>query len=410
MKFQWKGLRASNFDHGVIEAVSQDEAIYLLKSEGVIITEIYSDVVQLTPKKAIDEPIKFNTIRAKISDKELLQLTRKLSAMLGSGLPIVPSLEMLLDQTDNKGLKNLLQNIITDVNAGVPLSKSLAQFPKNFDSVYVNLIMAGEASGSLEDFLQKICLNLEKKIKIISDLKSALTYPIILLVVAIGVIIIMMTFVIPVFAEMYQGMGTTLPKPTQIVLTISQFIRSKYALLIVIILVSGFALFKYLLNKNHDLKVRVDKFFLSIPIFGKLIENASFARIAGILSSLISAGVHLIESLEIAKQSISNEYLKEGLENVKRKVYSGGTLESILKSEERFPKTFTAFVTVGEKTGKLNSMMASIAKFYEDEFDQSVSRLSQLLEPMMIVFLGITIGFILVAMYLPIFNLGKVVT
>jgi type IV pilus assembly protein PilC len=410
MKFQWKGLRSGNFDHGVIEAVSQDEAIFLLKNEGVIITEIFGDIAQKVPEKEKKQDNQLKNIRAKIKDKELLQFTRKLSAMLGSGLPIVPSLEMLLDQTENKGLKMILQKIMTDVNAGVQISTSLAQFPKNFDPVYVNLIMAGEASGSLETFLEKICINLEKKIKIISDLKSALTYPIILLVVAFGVIIIMMTFVIPVFAEMYQGMGTALPKPTQIVLSISNFVRSKYAVLLVGFIFALFTVFQYMVKKNLSIRLKVDKLMLRLPVFGALIENSSFARIAGILSSLISAGVHLVESIEIAKQSINNEYLKEGLENVKRKVYSGGTLEAILKSEERFPKTFTAFVTVGEKTGKLNSMMASIAKFYEDEFDQSVNRLSQLLEPMMIVFLGITIGFILVAMYLPIFNLGKVVT
>jgi type IV pilus assembly protein PilC len=240
-----------------------------------------------------------------------------------------------------------------------------------------------------------------------SSLRSALTYPIILLVVAIGVIIVMMTFVVPVFAEMYSNMGKALPLPTQIIMNISNWIRSPFAILFVILLFIGFIFFKKKINSNLTLKRKVDEKLLKLPVFGDLIRNSAIARIATVLSNLVSAGVGLIEAIEISRLSIRNEFLKEALENMKRDVFSGLSLEIILRKDNRFPETFKAFIAVGERTGKLNDMLASIAKYYEEEFDGSVDRLSQLLEPVMIVFLGATIGFILVAMYLPIFSMGS---
>lgn len=409
MKFLWKGLQAGDFSSGVMDALTEEEAVYLLKQQGVIITEIYSDesVAPAKTNKAAPAGTPKNLKRVKIKGKQLLLFTRKLSAMLGSGLAVVPALEMLRDQSEEKGLRQLLSEVVEDVNAGIPISKALEKYPDTFDSVYINLIRAGESSGSLESFLQKICVSLEKKIKIISSLKSALTYPMILLIVAVGVIMVMMTFVVPVFAEMYSGSGAPLPGPTAFVMIISDFIRSPTALVLLMLFVGFFIVLRQKIKTNLVLKTKFDKKILDLPVFGDLIRNSAIARLASVLANLVSAGVGLIEALEIARQSINNEYIKEGIENIKRKVYSGNTLESIMKDDPRFPETFKAFVGVGEKTGKLNDMLGSIANFYEDEFDGSVDKLSQMLEPAMILFLGITIGFILVAMYMPIFSMGK---
>ncbi len=408
MKFLWKGLQAGDFSSGTMDALTEEEAVYLLKQQGVIITEIYSDE-SVSPVKVakVSAETPKNLKRVKIKGKQLLLFTRKLSAMLGSGLAVVPALEMLRDQSEEKGMRQLLSEVVEDVNAGIPISKALEKYPDTFDSVYINLIKAGESSGSLESFLQKICISLEKKIKIISSLKSALTYPMILLIVAVGVIMVMMTFVVPVFAEMYSGNGAPLPGPTAVVMSISDFIRSPAALVLLIILIAFFIVLRQKIKANLALKTKFDKKILDVPVFGDLIRNSAIARLSSVLANLVSAGVGLIEALEIARQSINNEYMKEGIENIKRKVYSGNTLESIMKDDPRFPETFKAFVGVGEKTGKLNDMLSSIANFYEDEFDGSVDRLSQMLEPAMILFLGVTIGFILVAMYMPIFNMGK---
>ena len=409
MKYLWKGLTKGEFSGGVIEALTKDEAIYLLKEQGAVVFEIYGDESEIadTPRILSEGKEPKKKIKVKLQDKELLLFSRKLSAMLGAGLAVVPALEMLRDQADRSSMRNLLSEIVDDVNAGVPISESLIKYPDTFDSVYVNLIKAGESSGSLDGFLKKICVNMEKRIKIVSKLKGAMTYPLILLTVAAVVISVMLTFVVPVFAEMYSGSGAKLPAPTRLVMSISEFFRSIYFVLIILALIVVLGTTRIKMNSNIQFKISIHKNILRLPVLGDLILNSTIARFSNVLSNLVSSGVSLLESLEISKQSISNEYMKEGIESTKRSIYSGKSFEEVLRNDARFPATFKSFVTVGERTGKLNDMLLSISEFYEDEFDGSVDKLSQLLEPAMILFLGITIGFILVAMYMPIFNMGQ---
>lgn len=407
MKFSWRGLKAGNFASGEIDALTKDEAVYLLKQQSIVVTELREDVTS-SEQATLDRGLPAPKLKSpKVSDQELLLFTRKLTAMLASGLSVVPALEMLRDQSEKPGIKSVLAKVVIDVNGGVPISKSLEQFPRTFDSVYINLVRAGESSGSLEKFLEKIAQNIDKKIKIVSSLKSAMTYPAILLTVALGVILVMLTYVVPVFAEMYGNMGKKLPGPTQLVMTISDGIRTLWFWASVGMIICLTLYLKYKIKSSRELTLQFDKMILRLPVFGGLIQNSTVARIATIVANLISAGVSLIEAVEISRLSITNSYIQEGLENIKREVYAGNTLERILEKDARFPQTFKAFVSVGEKTGKLNDMMSSIAKYYEEEFDDSVKKMSALLEPVMIVFLGITIGFILVAMYLPIFSMGE---
>lgn len=408
MKFLWKGLTKGDFASGSLDAITEAEAIFLLKQQGVVVFEIFGEPDGKNEvRDSKPDIVKSFKNKVKLSDKELLLFTRKLSAMLGAGLAVVPALEMLRDQAESKSLKNLLSEIVNDVNAGIPISTSLAKYPETFDSIYINLIKAGESSGSLDGFLKKICFNMEKRIKIVKQLKSALTYPVILLTVAVLVIGVMLTFVVPVFAEMYAGSGATLPAPTQIVMSISTFIRSFAFLSIIIILILVFVFLRWRMGTNINFKSLVHKNLLKLPVFGELISNSTIARFSNVLSNLVSSGVSLLEALEIAKESISNEYIKEGVEILKRNIFSGKSFEEVLRNDPRFPATFKSFVSVGERTGKLNDMLMSISTFYEDEFDGSVDKLSQLLEPVMILFLGVTIGFILIAMYMPIFNMGQ---
>ena len=408
MKFLWKGLTKGDFSNGTLDAHTEAEAIFLLKQQGVVVFEIFGE-----PEAKKEIPVeKSNTNKGvknkvKLNDKDLLLFTRKLSAMLGAGLAVVPALEMLRDQAETKALKNLLSEIVNDVNAGIPISTALSKYPDTFDSIYINLIKAGESSGSLDGFLKKICFNMEKRIKIVKQLKSALTYPIVLMTVAILVIGVMLTYVVPVFAEMYAGSGAALPAPTQIVMSISAFIRSIYFVLILSTLVLIFIFISRKMSTDIKFKTQVHQRLLRLPVFGELISNSTIARFSNVLSNLVSSGVTLLEALEISKSSISNEYIKEGVEALKRNNYSGKSFEEVLKNDPRFPATFKSFVSVGERTGKLNDMLMSISTFYEDEFDGSVDKLSQLLEPAMILFLGVTIGFILIAMYMPIFNMGQ---
>jgi type IV pilus assembly protein PilC len=408
MIFYWKGLQRNDFKSGEIEALSQDEAVFKLKNDGIIITEIHSgepDIKASQKKGGID-----SFLKKRVTESELLLFTRKFSAMIEAGLAIVPALRMLQSQSENPVMVDILESIINKVNAGIPLSKSLEDYPDLFDNVYISLVKAGEAGGSLDVFMRKISINLEKKLKIVRSLKGALMYPIALLTVAVVVVAIMMVYVVPIFVGIFGAGGVKLPLPTRIIMAISDFFRSYYMILLVAGLVTAYQILKNTLKNNLNMRIKLDEKKLSMPLFGKLLEGSIMARFSTVLSNLIAGGVGLIEAMEIAKNSISNEYVRQGLDQVKRDVFSGRPFAGALREAKCFPPALCGFVEVGEETGKLNDMLATIASFYEEEFDSSVANFSQLLEPIMIVFLGVVIGFILLAMYMPIFNMGAAVT
>ena len=408
MIFYWKGLQRNDFKSGEIEALSQDEAVFKLKSDGIIITEIHSGQPDLTAsqkKGSID-----SFLKKRITESELLLFTKKFSAMIEAGLAIVPALRMLQSQSENPVLVEILESVINKVNAGIPLSKSLEDYPELFDNVYISLVKAGEAGGSLDTFMRKISINLEKKLKILRSLKGALMYPIALLTVAIVVVAIMMVYVVPIFVGIFGAGGVKLPLPTRIIMGISDFFRSYYMIALVVGLIVAYQVIKSAFKKNLKLRIKLDERKLSMPLFGKLLEGSIMARFSTVLSNLIAGGVGLIEAMEIAKNSISNEYVRQALDQVKRDIYSGKPFAGALREAKCFPPALCGFVEVGEETGKLNDMLTTIATFYEEEFDSAVANFSQLLEPIMIVFLGVVIGFILLAMYMPIFNMGAAVT
>jgi type IV pilus assembly protein PilC len=408
MMFQWRGLKANEFVSGELEATSRNEAVFKLKSDGVIITEIHGGLEDAIPEKA--KPLKRSIFKKRIKEQDLLLFTRKFATMIQAGLAIVPALKMLTTQSENTSLTEILEEVVNKVNAGIPLSKAIEVYPHLFDNVYISLVKAGEVGGSIDTFLKKIATNLAKKLKIIRGLKAALMYPIALLTVAVIVVSVMMIYVVPVFVEIFGAGGVELPLPTRIVMNISDFFRSYYMIGLIAAIFFIFQSFKRALKSNIEFRKKVHKNNLKLPIVGKLIENAIMARLSTVLSNLIAGGVGLIEAIDIGKSAINNEFIKDALENVKRNVYSGRPLAASLRETKAFPETLCGFVEVGEETGKLNDMLETIAEFFEDEFDNSVSEFSQLLEPIMIVFLGVLIGFILVAMYMPIFKMGSAVT
>ena len=402
MKFKWKGLKKNNFAEGEIEAEEKDDAIYLLKEQGVTITTI--EPIGKPPKKK-KAPRKSSS--AKISDKELLLFTKKLATMMKAGLAIVPALEMLKVQNENPSFAPIIDELLLQINAGVPLSQCLEKHPNLFDNVYVNLIKAGEASGNLDTFLDRITYALEKSIKIKKAIKSAMMYPIILLVVAFTVVGVMMVFVVPVFVEIFADAGIELPPATKIVMAASDFLRSWAAPIFFVSVYLGFKFLKKVLQSNEALMMKFDKYLMKAPVLGKLVSDSIMARMAMVLANLIAGGVNLVEALEIVKNSISNSKIQFSLEKVKREIFSGRPFSKSLRETSDFPETMCGFIEVGEETGKLNEMLGTVAVYYEEEFDDSVDAFSQLLEPIMIVFLGVVIGFILVAMYTPIFQMGS---
>ncbi len=403
MKYKWKGLNKNKFAEGEVEADEKDDAIYMLREQGITVTTI--ELLEKPRKKKA--PKKRN--KAKITDKELLLFTKKLATMMRAGLSIVPALEMLQAQNENPSFEPIIAELLLQINAGVPLSQCLEKYPNLFDNIYVNLIKAGEVSGNLDTFLDRITYSLEKSIKIKKAIKSAMMYPIILLCVAFSVVGVMMVFVVPVFVEIFGEAGIELPFATKIVMQASDFLRSWAAPVFFAAVFVSFKVIKKILQSNDALMMRFDKFLMTAPVIGKLVSDSIMARMAMILTNLIAGGVNLIEALEIVKNSISNLKIQVSLDKVKRDIFSGRQLSESLRETKDFPETLCGFIAVGEETGKLNEMLNTVAIYYEEEFDDSVDAFSQLLEPIMIVVLGVVIGFILVAMYTPIFQMGTTI-
>ncbi len=316
---------------------------------------------------------------------------------------------MLRDQLENPSLKEVIEEIRRSLEGGVTLSKCFEKYPKLFDNVYINMVKAGEASGKLDTFLLKIVDSLEKKEKIKKKIKGALMYPSIMFTVAITVSAFMLVKVVPVFAKMYEGMGIALPKPTAVILGMSDFLRGTGGLVMLISIITFVVGFRFLTTKNAAFKYRWHKQVLKLPIFGDMILKSLLARISLIMGNLSAAGVNLLESLEIAKEVSNNVVVSEAIENVKKGVFSGDTLTKLFLKEPLFPPTFSQLISVGEQTGQLDEMFGSVAKYYEEEFDNSVDNMSSLIEPIMIVFMGIMIGGLMIAMYSPIFNVGALI-
>ena len=412
--FTYKGISEGKYVEGDIEALNQDEASHKLKEQKIIITNLIK-----SKKKKAEEKSKakgkggglFSSFGGKKKPKveDILIFSKQFATMVKAGLPILEVLGMLRDQLENPGIKEIIEDIRKSLEGGVTLSKCFEKYPEYFDNVYVNLIKAGEASGKLDVFLLKIVDSLEKKEKIKKKIKGALMYPGIMFSVAITVSAFMLIKVVPVFAKMYDGMGIALPKPTAVIMAMSDFLRGSGGLIMLISIITFIFGFRYLTKKNATFRYKWHKQVLKLPVFGDMILKSLLARISLILGNLSAAGVNLLESLEIAKSVSNNVVVTEALENVKKGVFSGDTLTKLFLKEPLFPPTFSQLISVGEQTGQLDEMFNSVASYYEEEFDNSVDNMSSLIEPIMIVFMGIMIGGLMIAMYSPIFNVGALI-
>ena len=409
--FTYKGISDGKYVDGEIEALNLDEASHKLKEQKVIITNI----VRSSTKKKTDKKDKkkskgsslFGKKKAKVED--VVMFSKQFATMVKAGLPILQVLAMLRDQIESPAMKEVVEEIRKSLEGGVTLSKCFEKYPELFDNVYINLIKAGEASGKLDVFLLKIVEALEKKEKIKKKIKSALMYPGIMFTVAITVSAFMLIKVVPVFAKMYDGMGIKLPAATATIMAMSDFLRGTGGLILLMSLIIFFVVFRYLTTKNEKIKYAWHKQVLKLPIFGDMILKSMLARVSLIMGNLSAAGVNLLESLEISKSVSNNVVVLESLENVKKGVFSGDTLTKLFLKDPLFPPTFGQLISVGEQTGQLDEMFGSVAKYYEAEFDTVVDNLSALIEPIMIVFMGIMIGGLMIAMYSPIFNVGALI-
>ena len=407
--FTYKGISEGKYVEGDIEAINLDEASHLLKEKKIIITNIIKSKKKKSGEKKKSKGFSFLGGKKKPKVEDVLIFSKQFATMVKAGLPILQVLAMLRDQMENPGIKDIIEDIRKSLEGGLNLSKCFEKYPEQFDNVYVNLIKAGEASGKLDVFLLKIVEALEKKEKIKKKIKSALMYPAIMFTVAITVSAFMLVKVVPVFAKMYDGMGLELPAATATIMAMSDFLRGTGGKTILFGGIIGYFSFRFITKRSAAIRFKWHRQVLRLPLFGDMILKSLLARISLILGNLSAAGVNLLESLEIAKSVSNNDVVTDALENVKKGVFSGDTLTKLFLREPLFPPTFSQLISVGEQTGQLDEMFNSVSSYYEEEFDTTVDNMSALIEPIMIVFMGVMIGGLMIAMYSPIFNVGALI-
>jgi type IV pilus assembly protein PilC len=392
--FMYKGRSSAGAVAGELEADNRIAVVAALRAKGVVATQVQE-------KKA--KPAAQKKIGGKVKDRQLAIFTRQFSVMIDSGLPIAQALNILSEQSDSKALRDVTGVIAKDIESGSTLAEAFRKYPRIFDDLFTNLIEAGESGGVLDVVLQRLSGYIEKAASLKSKVKSAMVYPITIISVAVLVVMFMMIFIIPTFAKMFKDMGSDLPLPTKIVLGISDFVRGYWWAMGAAIF-GGIWAFKryYATDKGSQV---VDALALKVPIIGTLIRKVAVARFTRTLGTLISSGVAILEALRITARASGNRVVEKAVLNARTAVASGRTLADPLRAAPVFPPMVVHMISVGETTGALDAMLGKIADFYEDEVDNAVSALTSLLEPLMIVFLGVCVGGIVVAMYMPIFKL-----
>ena len=364
---------------------------------------------QITPTKMSEKGKEFNlpTFGGSVTAKELAVFTRQFSVMIDAGLPLVQCLEILASQQENKMFQKILTGTRGAVEGGSTLSAAMKQYPKAFDPLYSNMVEAGETGGILDTILQRLSSYIEKNVKLKAAVKSALIYPIGVLTIAAGVIILLLWKVVPVFATLFAGLGVDLPLPTKIVIALSHFIGSIFGFLIFVAIGAGIFGIKVWYGTPQG-RFALDSLILKLPVLGILMRKIAVARFTRTLGTLISSGVPILEGLDITAKTSGNAVVEKALFSVRRALEEGKSLTEPLKESGVFPGMVTQMISVGEQTGAMDAMLQKIADFYEDEVDAAVKDLLTALEPIMIVFLGLVVGGVVISMYLPLFSLiGK---
>ncbi len=339
-----------------------------------------------------------------VSAKELAIFTRQFSVMIDAGLPLVQCLEILAGQQENKTFQKVLTGTRSAVEGGSTLSAAMRQYVKVFDQLYVNMVEAGETGGILDTILQRLSAYIEKNVKLKRAVRSALVYPVSVLLVAASVIVLLLWKVVPIFATLFLGLGVDLPLPTRIVIALSNFIGSVFGFLILVAFVGMVVGLKVWYGTRKGRMV-IDTVLLKLPLLGILLRKIAVARFTRTLGTLISSGVPILEGLDITARTAGNAVIEKALMYVRKGLEAGRTLADPLKETDVFPGMVTQMIGVGEQTGAMDAMLQKIADFYEDEVDAAVKDLLSAMEPMMIVFLGVVVGGIVISMYLPLFSL-----
>ena len=397
--YKWEGKTAKGaIKKGEMEAPTEAALRIHLRQQSVIPTKITSKGKEL----------KFSLpFKQKVKQRSIAVFTRQLATMIDAGLPLVQSLEILSSQQESKVFKNIIREIREDVEGGSTFAGALKKHPATFDELYTNLVVAGEEGGILDNILTRLANYIEKSEALKKKVKSALIYPATIVGVAVIVVMILMIFVIPVFENMFKSAGQTLPLPTLIVVTLSKLIK-KY----VVIFIPALVLLIYLLRKYHKTdsgKAVIDRTLLKLPVFGPLFKKIAVARFSRTLGTLVSSGVPILDGLSIVSRTSGNRTIETAILNARASIREGETIAEPLNRSNIFPPMVIQMISVGESTGALDSMLSKIADFYEEEVDIAVANLTSLLEPFLMIFLGVVIGGVVISMYLPIFQMASAV-
>jgi type IV pilus assembly protein PilC len=392
--FVWKGKnRDGKAVSGERVADNKEAVMALLRREQILVSSVKEKGKEMALPK----------FGGGVPAKELAIFVRQFSVMIDAGLPLVQCLEILGTQQENKTFAKILQQTRMDVEGGSTLADAMRKHPKAFDELFVNMIAAGEAGGILDTILKRLATYIEKAVKLKAQVKGAMVYPIAVLCIAGLVIAVILWKVIPTFASMFEGLGATLPLPTRIVITMSNWFVRLLPFLVIGIVAGVFFFRRY--YATHGGRRVIDKAVLKAPIIGVLMQKIAVARFCRTLATLISSGVPILDGLEITARTAGNAIVEDAIMAVRKGVESGLTVAQPLKESGVFPPMVVQMIGVGEQTGALDAMLSKIADFYEEEVDQAVANLLTLMEPVMILFLGITVGGIVISMYLPLFDL-----
>ncbi|PLX83441.1 MAG: pilus assembly protein PilC [Desulfuromonas sp.] len=401
-KFAWQGkTRTGKSQKGVIEAPDEAAASAALRRQGLMLSSIKEQ------GKGMSMEINIPGMEPKVTTKDLVVFTRQFSTMIDAGLPLVQCLDILSRQQENKTFKKILLKIKEDVESGSTFADALKKHPKAFDELYVNLVAAGEVGGILDTILNRLAAYIEKAMKLKKQVKSAMTYPTTIIGIAVVVISVILVFVIPSFEKMFKDFGGELPMPTQIVISISNFIQS-YILAIIIGVVVTVWLLKRIYKTPRG-RLQMDALFLRLPVMGVLIRKVAVAKFTRTLGTMISSGVPILDGLGIVAKTAGNKVVENAVNKVAQSISEGKTIAEPLEKSGVFPPMVCQMIAVGEQSGAIDTMLNKIADFYDDEVDDAVSNLTAMMEPLLMLFLGTTVGGLVIAMYLPIFKLAGTV-
>jgi type IV pilus assembly protein PilC len=392
--FSWEGKdKAGKQVRGELRAGGESIVSATLRRQGILVTKV--------KKKSFSSG-------KKVTEKDIALFTRQLATMMKAGVPLIQSFDIVGKGNANPSVSKLIMDIRADVETGTSLNQAFRKFPLYFDPLFCNLIGAGEQAGILEDLLTRLAIYKEKTVAIKAKIKGALFYPASIIAVAFVVTAVIMVWVVPAFKDVFKSFGADLPAPTLVVMAISDFFV-KYFYLIFIVIFGGLYLFFQAWKRSLKVQRAMDKLLLKLPIFGEIVRKASVARWSRTLATMFAAGVPLVESLDSVGGASGNAVYLDATLKIQNEVSSGTSLTIAMQNTNVFPNMVTQMVAIGEESGSLDAMLGKVADFYEEEVDEAVASISSLMEPFIMVFLGIIIGALVIAMYLPIFKLGAVV-